>query len=187
MADWKRRAFLLAAGGAGLTACTSSPTGLTETPAQTIDRRVDQALADLYATIPGTAELGANAEGILVIPRIRRAGFWVSGAYGEGALIIGPAKVDYYSMSAAGFGFTFGAAEYNQALFFMTSDALRDFRVSDGWSLGARGQVVVSDQGAAAAVSSTQINRPIQEVVFGQRGLIADASFAGAKYNRIIR
>jgi lipid-binding SYLF domain-containing protein len=187
MADFNRRAFLLAAGGAGLSACTSQPTGLTETPSQTIDNRVDQALADLYATIPGTAEIAADAEGVLVIPRIRRAGFWVSGAYGEGALIIGPAKVDYYSMSAAGFGFTFGAAEYNQALFFMTDDALRDFRLADGWSLGARGQVVVSDQGAAAGLASDLINRPIIEVVFGQRGLIADASFVGAKYNRIIR
>jgi len=187
MADWKRRTFILAAGGAGLTACTSQPTGLTETPAQTIDNRVDTAVAELYSTIPGTAELGASAEGILVIPRIRQAGFFASGAYGEGALIIGPAKVEYYSMSLASFGFTFGATEYNQALFFMTPQALQDFRLSDGWSLGVGGQVVVNQQGAAAGLASNRINRPIVEVVFGQRGLIADASFAGAKYNRIIR
>ncbi len=30
-------------------------------------------------------------------------------------------------------------------------------------------------------------NRPMVEVVFGQRGLIADASLAGAKYSRIYR
>ena len=114
---------------------------------------MDTAIAELYATIPGTAELGASAEGILVIPRIRQAGFFASGAYGEGALIIGPAKVEYYSMSLASFGFTFGATEYNQALFFMTPQALQDFRLSDGWSLGVGGQVVVNQQGAAAGLT----------------------------------
>ena len=47
--------------------------------------------------------------------------------------------------------------------------------------------MAVPQGGAAAGLTSTQINRPITEVVFGQRGLIADASLAGAKYSRIIR
>ena len=46
---------------------------------------------------------------------------------------------------------------------------------------------MVAGDGAAAGLTSTQINRPITEVIFGQRGLIADASLAGAKYSRIIR
>lgn len=187
MSDWTRRSFL-AAGGASLAACTSQPTGIDETPRQTIDANVDVALDVLYATIPGTPALGAEAKGVLVIPRIRRVGFWVSGAYGEGALIIGPAKVDYYSMSAAGFGFTFGAAEFNQALFFMTDQALQDFRVSDGWTLGVGGQAVAGETvGIAAGLQTARINRPIVEVIFAQRGLIADASLTGAKYNRIVR
>ena len=187
MADWTRRSFL-AAGGASLAACTSQPTGLTETPRQNIDANVDLALTELYATIPGIQDIAAEAKGVLVIPRIRRVGFWVSGAYGEGALIIGPAKVDYYSMSAAGFGFTFGAAEFNQALFFMTEQALQSFRVSDGWTLGVGGQAVAGETiGVSGGVQTARFNRPIIEVVFGQRGLIADVSLAGAKYNRIVR
>jgi hypothetical protein len=59
--------------------------------------------------------------------------------------------------------------------------------VSDGWELGADAAVALPQRGVAAGLSSGQINRPIQEVVFGQRGLIADASLAGAKYSRIIR
>ena len=137
--------------------------------------------------MPGAQELGVQAEGILIIPKIRKLGFFASGAYGEGALLIGPAKVDYYSLSAAGVGLTFGAAEYNQALFFLAAQALQDFRVADGWELGVDAAVAIPDGGAAAGLTSTQINRPIQEVVFGQRGLIADASFAGAKYSRIVR
>ena len=185
MTPWTRRSFLAAA-GCGIAACTSAPPA-PGSARDRIDADVDAALAELYANVPGAAELGASSEGILVIPNIRKVGFFASGAYGEGALLIGPAKVDYYSMSAAGFGLTFGAAEFNQALFFSTAQALQDFRVADGWELGADAAVVWQKDGAAAGVTSTQINRPIYEVVFGQKGLIADASLAGAKYSRIVR
>ena len=187
MTPWTRRSFLAAA-GCGLAACTSAPpVPGGQSGRDKIDAAVDEALNELYATVPGAQELGAQSQGILVIPQIRKLGFFASGAYGEGALLIGPAKVDYYSMSAAGIGLTFGAAEFNQALFFMTAQALQDFRVSDGWELGVDAAVVVQQDGAAAGLTSTQINRPITEVIFGQRGLIADASLEGAKYSRIIR
>ncbi len=187
MTPWTRRGFLVAAGSGALAACTSTPPGGGLTPREKIDRNVDDALNELYANVPGANELGARALGILVIPRIRKAGFFASGSYGEGALMIGPAKVDYYSISSLGVGLTFGATEFNQALFFMTDQALQDFRVADGWELGADAAVVFRTDGAAAGLTSTQINRPITEVVFGQKGLIADASLAGAKYSRIIR
>jgi lipid-binding SYLF domain-containing protein len=186
MTPWTRRSFL-AAGAGALAACTSATPEAGLSARDRIDRNVDEALAELYTNVPGAAELGAQAQGILVIPQIRKAGFFASGSYGEGALMIGPAKVDYYSLSSLGIGLTFGASEFNQALFFMTPQALQDFRVADGWELGADAAVVVQNDGAAAGLTSTQINRPIQEVVFGQRGLIADASLTGAKYSRIIR
>lgn len=186
MTPWTRRSFLAAA-GAGLAACTSDPS-LQESPREAIDRNVATALNELYSTIPGAQELGVQSMGILIIPKIRQAGFFASGLYGEGALMIGPATVDYYSLSAAGFGLTFGVQEFSQALFFLSDDALRSFRVADGWQLGADAQVAVPNRGGAAVgINTTQINRPIQEVVFGQRGLLADASLSGAKYSRIIR
>lgn len=186
MTSWTRRSFLVAA-GCGLAACTTEPPVGGVSARDRIDASVDAALHELFQTVPGAQDLASRAQGVLVIPRIRKVGFFASGAYGEGALVIGPAKVDYYSMSAAGIGFTFGAAEYNQALFFMSTQALQDFRVADGWELGVGAAVVVKTDGAAAGINSTQINRPIIELVFGQRGLIADASFAGAKYSRIVR
>lgn len=187
MTPWTRRSLLVAAASGGLVACTTNPSGAGLSARDKIDRDVDAALADLYSNVPGAAELGASAQGILVIPKIRKAGFFASGSYGEGALMIGPAKVDYYSLSSLGIGLTFGASEFNQALFFMTPQALQDFRVADGWELGADAAVVVRSDGAAAGLASTQINRPITEVIFGQKGLIADASLAGAKYSRIVR
>lgn len=186
MTPWTRRSFLAGAAGTGLTACTSQPR-IQESPREAIDRAVASAQAELFQTVPGATELAQQAEGILIIPRVRQVGFWVTGAYGEGALLIGPATVDYYSLSLAGFGFSFGAQEFGQALFFLSQPALQQFRVSDGWQLGAGAAVATPQSGVAAGVASTRINQPIREVVFSQRGLIADASLAGAKYSRIVR
>jgi lipid-binding SYLF domain-containing protein len=183
---WTRRGLILAAGAGALAACTTQP-GSAPTRREAIDRRVDEGLADLFQSVDGAQALAQEAQGLLLIPRVQTAGFFFGGAYGEGALMVGPsrARVDYYTLSAASIGFQAGAAEYSQALFFMTSQALQDFRLSDGWELGAGGALVLDRDGAAAGVTTTRLNRPIVEVVYGQRGLLAGATLEGAKYNRI--
>jgi lipid-binding SYLF domain-containing protein len=186
MTPWTRRGFLAAAGG-GLAACTTRPASLEGSAGQRIDASVDAATQELFANVSGAQELAARSQGLLVIPNINRLGFFAGGAYGEGALRIGGATVDYYSLSAVSFGFTFGAQAYHQALFFLTPQALQDFRLADGWTLGVDAAVVVNTEGAAGSLNTASFNRPIVEVVYGQRGLIADASFAGAKYSRVYR
>lgn len=186
MTPWTRRGFLAVAAG-GLAACTTRPASLQGSAGQRIDARVDQAQAELFSVVSGAEQLAARAQGLLIIPDITQIGLFASGAYGEGALRIGGATVEYYSLSAVGIGFTFGAQAYNQALFFLTPEALQDFRLADGWTLGVDGAVTVNTEGAAGSLNTGTFNRPIVEVVFGQRGLIADASLAGAKYSRIYR
>src|SRR5690606_13526220 len=83
-----RRATVLGLSAAALAACTTSPTNA-PSRREAIDRRVDQALAELFAEVPGAADLAQQAEGILIIPRIATAGLIVGGAYGEGALMVG--------------------------------------------------------------------------------------------------
>lgn len=187
MGDWTRRGFLVAGCG-GLAACTTQPTPLQGGGSgERIDAAVDAALLDLYQSIQGGEQLASRAQAVLVIPNITRLGFLAGGAYGEGALRIGGATVEYYSLSAATLGFTLGAQVYNQALFFMTPEALQEFRLADGWVLGVDAAVVIDTDGAAVGLDTGSFNRPIVEVIFGQRGLIADASLRGAKYSRIYR
>jgi len=185
MDSWTRRGVLAAVGG-GLAACTTTP-GPQGGAGGRIDAAVDVALGELYASVAGSEDLAARAQGVLVIPNITRLGFVAGGAYGEGALRIQGATVDYYSLSAVSIGFTLGATAYNQALFFLTPEALQDFRLADGWTLGVDAAVVVNTDGAAGSLNTTSFNRPIVEIVFAQRGLLADASLAGAKYSRIYR
>jgi lipid-binding SYLF domain-containing protein len=186
MPNWTRRGLMLAGGAAALSACTTQA-GQAPTRREAIDRNVDEAMAELFQMVEGAGDLAQQSQGVLIVPRIARFGLIFGGAYGEGALMVGPqrARVDYYTLSGASIGFQAGAAQFNQALFFMTSQALQDFRLSDGWQLGAEAQVVLDRDGAAAGVTTTRINRPIVEVIYGQRGLLAGASLEGAKYNRI--
>lgn len=150
-----------------------------------IDARVDVARDYLYQQFPGTRDLADRSSGVLFMPLITEAGFGVGGAYGRGALRINGVTVDYYSAAKASVGFQIGAQQYAHALFFMTPDALSQFRASSGWVAGADVRYAVPDQGASLGKDTTEIT-PVVALVYGQSGLIAGATVAGTKYTRII-
>lgn len=166
---------VLAAGSAG--AATKSE----------IDHRVSKALDGLRAAVRGTDDLIRRAKGILIIPGVRKAGFIVGGEYGEGSLLIDRATVGYYSVAAASFGLQAGVQRSNQALFFMTETALRDFRVADGWTVGVDAEVSAPTDGIGVRLDSQTANQPVIGIVFGREGLMAGASFEGSKYSPIYR
>jgi lipid-binding SYLF domain-containing protein len=155
--------------------------------ATVIEARTDRAMNILYSQVRGSRELAARAKGVLIMPEIAKAGFVVGGAYGEGALRINGATVGYFSLAAASFGFQAGIQKSSQALFFMTTNALEQFRRADGWELSAGAEVTVPDEGLNLEVNTTVTNRPVIAITFGQEGLMAGVSFEGAKYSRIVR
>ncbi|WP_238380908.1 YSC84-related protein [Alkalilacustris brevis] len=167
----------------GLAAC-GNPVG--GDGAAILDARVDATRDFLFDRYPGTRELSDKSHGILWMPLVTEGGFFVGGGYGQGALRINDVSVDYYSAARASFGLQFGAQQYAHALFFMTSEALRDFRSSDGWAAGADMRYALPDRGGALGVDTTTQLSPVIAVVFAQSGLIAGASLAGTKYTRII-
>ncbi|MEX0970547.1 MAG: lipid-binding SYLF domain-containing protein [Paracoccaceae bacterium] len=178
-----RRGFVVA-GAAALGGCAN---GAITGSASQIDANVDDALTRMYASIPGSRAAAQDAAALLVMPSVTKGGLFIGGSYGEGALRIGNATVDYFSVASASLGWQIGGQQYSHVLFFMTPEALRDFRISDGWQIGVDAEVVVEDEGGAVGLSSTTSNRPVIAVVFGNRGLIVGASLAGAKYSRLVR
>lgn len=177
----------LIAGAAGATFLVAGcNNGLSGNGAQTIDARVDASLDFLYANYPGAVTLRDKAAGILVMPLITKAGFGIGAAYGRGALRVGDATVDYYSAAQASFGLQAGAQQYAHALFFMTEEALAEFRNSPGWSAGANLEYAVKDRAENISADTTTALSPVVAVVFGQAGLIAGATIGGTKYSRII-
>lgn len=179
-----RRSFvLLAAAGAALAGCNNAVgTG----GADIIDARVDSALRYLYDTYPGTQDLGSRAAGVLVMPVVTEAGLGLGGSFGTGALRVGRSTVDYYSATSASAGLQIGAQQYSHALFFMTQDALQEFRSSPGWTAGADIEYAVNAQGEVLRADTTTSLSPVIAVVFAQSGLRLGASVEGTKYTRII-
>jgi len=184
MSILSRRNFLAATGATGLLAACGN--GVNSRGAQKIDARVDSALDFLYGNVGGSTDLANKAVGVLVMPLVSEAGFGVGGSYGRGALRVNDVSVDYYSTAAASIGFQIGAQQYAHALFFMTEDALSEFRRSPGWTLGADARYAVSNEGGNLSVDTTTALTPVIAVVFGQAGLIAGATVEGNKYTRII-
>ena len=180
-----RRAFALGTLGAtaGLAACGN---GVGSPGAAKIDARVDATLNEMFRLYPNTTTLSDKATGVLVMPLVTEAGFWVGGAFGRGALRVDDTTVDYYSTAKASAGLQIGAQQYAHVLFFMTDDALAGFRRSSGWAAGADLEYVLREQGDSLATDTTQLTSPVLAAVFGQAGLRLGATLEGTKYTRII-
>jgi lipid-binding SYLF domain-containing protein len=154
--------------------------------AKEIEASVDAALK-LFDQVKGGKEFLQKAKGVLVLPGVFKAGLIVGGEYGEGALRIGGKTVDYYSIAAGSFGLQIGAQKKNIIILFMDEGALKSFRASAGWKVGVDGSVAAIDVGAGTSVDTTQIKETIVSVIFGQKGLMANATIEGAKLTKLVR
>ncbi|PZR00944.1 MAG: twin-arginine translocation pathway signal [Cereibacter sphaeroides] len=180
-----RRGFL-AATGSSLLITAACGNGVNSGAGAEIDARVDATRQFLFDTYPGTRDLENRASGVLWMPLMTEGGLFVGGGYGRGALRISNVTVDYYSATKASYGLQIGAQQYAHALFFMTDEALAEFRASDGWAAGADLRYATPDQGGASIGKDTTELDPVIPLIFGQSGLIAGATLSGTKYTRII-
>ena len=155
--------------------------------AQEIDVSVDVALDQFNKDIKGGEEFLKNAKGVLVLPKVVKAGFVVGGQFGEGALRIKGKTVDYYNTAGASWGFLAGAQSVRVVIVFMQDDALKKFQESKGWEAGVDGSVTLVKVGASGTIDTTTIKDPIVGFVFGNKGLMADLSLTGSKYTKIVR
>jgi len=181
-----------------LAATLALPAALAGPPAEaatreTIESRVNLALGRLWSEVPGARELASRAKAMLVMPSVVKGGFILGGAYGEGALRINDPEIGYertagyYSVAAASIGLQAGIQKTSHVLFFLTDQALAEFQRADGWEIGADAEVTVPDKGMNVGVNTTEFEKPIVGIVFGEDGLLLGASLEGAKYSPIVR
>jgi lipid-binding SYLF domain-containing protein len=152
-----------------------------------IDRDSAAALKSLYDKTPAAKALGAKAKGILVFPRIVKAGFIVGGQGGEGALLRNGKTVGYFGTGGMSIGFQAGAQSFGYALFFMSDAALNHVKNSDGWEIGVGPSVVIVDAGMARALTTTTAHSDIYAFFFDQKGLMAGMGLQGTKIYKIER
>ncbi len=179
----RRRSIVV--GGLGALMGILSTTSATAATAAELGRDAQAALKKLYASVPAAKALGAQAQAVLVFPKVTKAGLGVGGQFGEGALIRGGKAVAYYNTAGASIGLQAGAQTFGYAMFFMNDAALKQLDKAEGFEVGVGPSVVVVDEGMAKTATTTTMKDDIYAFIFGQKGLMAGLGVQGNKITKI--
>jgi lipid-binding SYLF domain-containing protein len=155
-----------------------------ETGAQ-LDAAASAVLDDLIKRNEAARSLSKRAVGVLVFPKITKAGVMVGGQYGEGVLKRNGKTVAYYSSTAASYGLQAGVQTFSYVLFLMSDAALAQIDKNQGLEVGVGPSLVVVDEGMAKTMTTTTTKDDIYAFVFGQKGLMAGVGLQGTKVTRI--
>lgn len=148
------------------------------------DAEVKASLEALYKESPTAQALGKNAKGILVFPKVVKAGLVVAGQTGDGALLKQGKVVGKYTTSAASVGLQAGAQSFAYAIFFMSDKVMKDFEKSKGFEVGVGPSVVVVDSGAAKDINTLTAKSDVYAFVYGQAGLMGGVGLQGTKITK---
>ena len=152
---------------------------------QEIDASVDVALERFKKDVKGADDYLQGAQGVLVMPNVKKAGFVVGAQWGKGALRVGGKTVGYYKMDAGSVGFQAGYQEANFVFLFLTQDALNSFRASKGWTAGIDAGITVVDSSVGASLDTLKAKNAIVAFVVGKEGLMAGWSAKGTKFTKL--
>ena len=150
-----------------------------------IDAAIESSLTRFTEEIQGGDSYLEGARGVLVIPRMWKAGVVLGFEFGEGALIVDGVKVQYYKALTTSLGIQVGVGSKDLIILFFDDTAMDNFLYSSGWEVGVDGAVALWTMGAAGAADTITIKDPIIGFVFGQKGLLAGISIEGTKFTKI--
>ena len=153
--------------------------------AKEIDASADAAMDRFYKNVKDAKEVVQRSKGMLIMPNVKKGALIVGGEYGQGALRISGKTVGYYSMTSGSVGFQIGGQAKDVIFAFMSSEALQKFRDSKGWEAGLDGNVALIKLGAGESAITAMGEEPIVAFVFDVKGLMADISIRGAKFNKL--
>jgi len=152
----------------------------------TMDSEVRGTLQQFYKLVPDQNKyLVKNAAAVLVFPDITKAGIGLGGEHGDGALRESGKTVGYYSISGGSIGLTLGVSHHSEVILFQTAEARDKFVNGSDWSVGADASVAVVKKGAGGTYDTETVKKPVLVFVFGETGLMGDASLQGAKISKI--
>ena len=184
-----RRTFQTILLASAVSSSVLSMTSLSALAATAEDLNKDAAhtLQTLYK-LNSTAELlSKKSKGILVFPKIVKAGLVFGGSYGEGVLLQSGHITEYYNSVSASWGWQAGAETYAYVVFLMSDQAVQYLTKSQGWEFGVGPTVVVVNEGVAKNLSTSTIKDDAYAFITDQQGLMGSLSFEGTKITRIKR
>jgi lipid-binding SYLF domain-containing protein len=181
MTRWKQA---LAISGLAIAAVGATGAAFADSKAA-IDQNVSDSLKLFYSKNPKHRDIANQAVGMLVFPRITKAGVGVGGEYGQGALRIHGKNVAYYSLGGGSLGATLGASTRSEIIMFMNQASLDKFMASKGWTVGADAGIALVSEGAGGDLDTKTLQKPIVGFVFDEKGIMADLSLDGSKITEI--
>lgn len=146
-----------------------------------IDEKVNSAMPLLYESSEAAVKISKVAKGVLVFPKIYKAGFLVGGQYGEGALLVNDVTESYYSTIAGSFGLQAGAQSFGYAMFLMNEKSINYLKKTDGWELGVGPSITIVDAGFAKSLTTSSLKEDIYVFFFNQKGLMGGLGIQGTK------
>ena len=167
-----------------LTISFISSTNINASKVDEIDAAIDSALERFTNEIQGGATYLAGARGVLVIPKMIKAGVILGMEFGEGALIVDEIKIQYYRAFTTSLGIQVGVGRKDLVILFFDDSAMDDFLYSSGWEVGVDGSVALFTIGAGGSADTITSKDPIVGFVFGHKGLIAGVSLEGTKFSK---
>ncbi len=176
-----RRSFLAGAGALGLSACAPSAPNYRILDQESLN--VKTRLFNTYAPAKRAAE---DAAGYLVFPEITKAGLVVGGMTGEGTLYSKDNVIGHYAVKAGSVGLQAGLQYFSMIVYFMTEEAMANFRAYSGVEIGTDVEYALPDYGSASyGASSATYRKPVYALIFNQGGAMLGASLKGAIYTAI--
>ena len=154
--------------------------------ANTLDAEVNATLSSFNKDQPGAKAILDSAKGVLTCPKITKGGFIFGATGGRCSLAVNGKHAEYYGYKAVKYGFLAGISSYSLIMVFNDEAALGKFRSDKRkWEVGADANVAVAKTGAGGVLDTNNIKGPVVAFVFGEKGLMADASLKGGNFKRL--
>lgn len=181
----KQTLILVMAAALWLGIVSTSALAIDRGDAREIDRNVNKSLQLFQSKYGGADRLLHRAKGVLVFGKVIQAGLGFGAQHGQGKLWAHGHDAGYYQITSGSWGLQIGAQKKDIILLFMTEQALRDFRASDGFNIGVDGNVTLIKVGAGKEIDADSIHVPIAAFIVGQKGLMLNVSLQGSKIGRL--
>jgi lipid-binding SYLF domain-containing protein len=170
----------------GILMSGQSLAAFTSADATELEADATAAVAEFQKKTSGSEALLNDAKGVLVCPKITKAGFMIGIEGGKCVMREGGKTVDYYANRAGKFGWLAGIQWYSLILVFNDQEALDKFRTGKrDWEVGVDASVAVAKVGASGSLDTTNLKKPIVAYTFGEKGLMADLSLEGAVFKKL--
>lgn len=153
--------------------------------ARDLNGKAEAALKSLLAKNPRAKSISEKAIAVMVFPKVTKAGLGIGGQYGEGVLYRKGKVAGYYSTAGGSIGLQAGAQVYGYVLFFLSEKNLAYVNDSEGFEVGVGPSVVLGDEGAGKATTTTTVQDAIYAFIFDQKGAMAALGIQGNKISKI--